>query len=474
MSHQAALRSIAARMERRTSMLLLAVLMFAGSAAEPLYRPFDGPRLAVRMLWCAVLVVIALALPRATSRLYGFLLPLAGGSSCWLFGATVWLNGGIASPDFSYMMLLPLVLMVVFQDEVIACSAVVLGTLSAVAALSWLGDAPLAIAADNLATDSAVGIVTVFGAFSFRRVRIAELVTQRARADALEQLALSEHRRGQAERLASLGQLAAGIAHEINNPLHCVSANADALADEPGLSCPGMSAVELRSVVSDVQLGVERIAQIVKDLKEFSSGGSDALQPCQVDEVIDDALRLAAFRLGKTIEVRRSCARDLPAVTVNRRKLSQVLINLLVNAAEAIESARTARPWVLVAAEHAGGGVRIAVEDNGPGIPAEVAARLFEPFVTSKPIGEGTGLGLALSREYVTSFGGRLELLSTAGAGTRFAISLPATASVAVATTLPLPVAHPAAAGRVASASDARGGRSALAGDPQREGERPR
>ncbi|HEY0476351.1 MAG TPA: ATP-binding protein [Kofleriaceae bacterium] len=427
MTTQDALRSPAARKERRTSLLLSAGVMFAGSAAEPLYRALDVPLLSVRALWCASLVAIALALPRASSRLYGWLLPLAGVGSCWLFAATVWINGGIASPDFQYMVLLPLALMVVFQDEVIACAAVVAGTVSAVAVLSWLGHAPVSAAADSLATDLGIGVLTVFGAFSFRRVRIAELATQHARADALERLARSEHRRAQAERLAALGQLAAGVAHEINNPLCAVSANVELLAGEAGLQCAGLSASETRVLVADLQHGVGRIAQIVRDLKEFSSGGSDQLQPCQVDEVIGDALRLAAFKLGKVVEVRRSFDRDLPPVIANRRKLSQVLLNLLVNAAEAMEEARTEKPWVLVTAEHAGDAVQIAVQDNGPGISGEVAARLFEPFVTSKPLEKGTGLGLALSREYVTSFGGTLELEPIAGPGARFAIQLTTT-----------------------------------------------
>jgi signal transduction histidine kinase len=426
-SKQEALRSPAARKERRTSLLLGASLMFAISVCEPLYRPFNGPLLAVRMVWCASLVAIGLALPRATSRTYGFLLPLAGVSTCWLFTTTVWLSGGTASPDFQYIMLFPLALMVIFQDEVVACAATVGANIAAVAVLSWLCDAPVAVIADSLAVIASIGIFAVLGTFSFRRVRLAELATQEARTETLEQLALSERRRAQAERLASLGQLAAGVAHEINNPLYSVSANVELLAGENGLYCPGMSGDEMRSLLADLQSGIGRIAQIVKDLKEFSSGGAEKLQPCHVEEVIGDALRLASFKLGKAIEVRRSCELDLPAVTVNRRKLSQVLLNLLVNSAEAMDDARTVKPWVLVAAERVGDSIEIAVQDNGPGISAEVASRLFEPFVTSKPIGKGTGLGLALSREYVVSFGGSLELQPT-GAGARFSILLPASA----------------------------------------------
>jgi len=404
---QDALRSAAARKERRTSLLLGAGIMFAISMAEPLYRPFDGPLLAVRLLWCASLVAIGLVLPRASNRMYGFLLPLAGVDSCWSFAATVWLNGGIAGPDFQYIMLLPLGLMVIFQDEVIACSTAVAANIAAVAFLSWLGNAPVSVVADSLAVDASMGILAVFGTFSFRRVRLAELTTQQARAEALEQLALSEHRRSQAERLASLGQLAAGVAHEINNPLYSVSANVEVLAAEDGLVCPGMSADETRSLVADLQAGIGRIAQIVRDLKEFSSGGSDKLQPCQVDEVIGDALRLASFKLGKAIEVRRSCEHDLPVVTVNRRKLSQVLLNLLVNSADAMNDAHTEKPWVLVAAERVGDSVQIAVQDNGPGISAEVAARLFEPFVTNKR--GGLGLGLSICRSVVEAHGGSLR-----------------------------------------------------------------
>jgi C4-dicarboxylate-specific signal transduction histidine kinase len=125
------------------------------------------------------------------------------------------------------------------------------------------------------------------------------------------------------------------------------------------------------------------------------------------------------------IEVRRACEEGLPPVMVNRRKLSQVLLNLLVNSADAMEEAGTSTPWVLVSAKRVEDGVQIAVQDNGPGIPADVAAHLFEPFVTSKPVGKGTGLGLALSREYVASFGGRLELQSSPDGGARFSILLP-------------------------------------------------
>jgi C4-dicarboxylate-specific signal transduction histidine kinase len=426
LADQEALRSAAARRERRKSLWIGAALMFVGSAAEPLYRAFNGPLLGVRILWCVVLAGTGLVLPRASSRLCGVLMPITGVSSVWLFATTVWLNGGIASPDFQYMALMPLAMMALFQDEVIASAASVLAAISAVAVLSWLGDAPLSVTADTLMVDAGMGTLAAFGSFSFRRVRLAELITQRARAEALEQLTLSERRRAQAERLASLGQLAAGVAHEINNPLNAVSANVEILACDPAVECPGLSEPETHAVIDDLQLGVRRIAQIVRDLREFSSGGADKLQPCQVDEVIGDALRLAAFKLGKAVEVRRSCEDDLPAVTVNRRKLSQVLLNLLVNAADAMEEARTAHPHVVVAAERIGGSIQIAVQDNGPGISAEVAERLFEPFVTSKPVGKGTGLGLALSREYVTSFGGVLELQPIAGAGARFSILLPA------------------------------------------------
>ena len=422
---QEALRGPSARKERRASLLLAAAVMFLGSAAEPLYRPFDGPQLGVRALWCGSMAVIALALPCASHRRYAFLLPLAALLSCWLFAATVWLNGGVSSPDFQYIGLIPLVLMALFQDEVVACATSVFAALSAVAALSWLGDVPMSDAVDSLSTTAVKGVVVLLGTFSFRRVRMGGLATQLARTEALEQLALSEHRRAQTERLASLGQLAAGVAHEINNPLAAVSANVDILADEPALVCDGLTAPQTQRVISDLREGIGRMAQIVKDLKVFASGGSEQVVPCHVDEVIGDALRLASFKLGKAIEVRLSSESDLPEVTVNRRKLSQVLLNLLVSSADAMVDARTAKPWVMVAAARSDRAIQIVVQDNGPGIPAEIAAELFEPFVTTGPTAKGTGLGLALSREYVASFGGKLEL-QPCSAGARFSILLPA------------------------------------------------
>src|SRR5450432_4435991 len=132
MNNREALRSEPARNERRTSMVLASALLLAMSAAEPLYRPFDGALFAVRVVLCIVWLGVGLSLPRATSRVYGVLLPLAAASGCWLFATTVWLNGGVASPDFQYMVLLPLALMVIFQDEVVACAAGVVGTVSAV------------------------------------------------------------------------------------------------------------------------------------------------------------------------------------------------------------------------------------------------------------------------------------------------------------------------------------------------------
>ncbi|HMG57737.1 MAG TPA: hypothetical protein VK601_29755, partial [Kofleriaceae bacterium] len=179
--HHGALRSAPARAVRRTSLLLGAGVIGAMSGAELLYRAFDGPLLAVRLVWCALLAATGLALPRAGPRLYGALLTVITVASCWLFATTVWLGGGVASPDFQYMVLLPLGLLVALQDEVLACATSVLATVAAVAVLSWLGDAPLSVTADSLASDVGVGVLAVFGALSFRRVRLAELATQRAR-----------------------------------------------------------------------------------------------------------------------------------------------------------------------------------------------------------------------------------------------------------------------------------------------------
>jgi C4-dicarboxylate-specific signal transduction histidine kinase len=179
-------------------------------------------------------------------------------------------------------------------------------------------------------------------------------------------------------------------------------------------------------VLEETQQGVQRIQQIVADLRRFSRDATDAEEHCAVEDAVAEADRLASVRLRSLGEVVRELAPALPRVRISQRHLVQVLVNLLLNAADALETMEPRRPArIVVRSTREETGVRVDVEDNGPGIPDTVLPRLFEPFFTTKPPGKGTGLGLALCREYVARAGGTLVAENRPEGGARFTLRLP-------------------------------------------------
>ncbi len=232
-------------------------------------------------------------------------------------------------------------------------------------------------------------------------------------------------------RLAAVGELAAGLAHEINNPLAFINANLRALRDQwltladawptEGVEPKLLELFEDGLDMLDESLeGVDRTAAIVRDVRSFSHAGSGSRERIDPDALIDCALRMAAPSLQARVEVVRESG-VAAEVECDRRELEQVLLNLLVNAAQAIDGAGTIR----VRSARRGDEVEIAVSDDGRGIEPDALERIFDPFFTTKPVGEGTGLGLSISHEIVRRHGGRLEVTSTPGAGSEFRVILP-------------------------------------------------
>ena len=232
----------------------------------------------------------------------------------------------------------------------------------------------------------------------------------------------------QSEKLKSMGQLVAGVAHELNNPIGFVHSNIQLLDEYVGrlLEGPGdeAEAKQIRDTIAKLLLrsreGAQRVKQIVEDLRTFSRTDQAAIEEVDLHEELDRTLALMEPRFKHKIEVERRYG-ELPRVRCYPGQLNQVFLNLLMNAGDAMEghgrvTVRT-RPWVR--------GVRIDFEDSGPGIEPEVLGRLFDPFFTTKEVGQGTGLGLSISHSIVERHGGRIYAASRPDRGAIFSIEIP-------------------------------------------------
>ncbi len=236
-------------------------------------------------------------------------------------------------------------------------------------------------------------------------------------------------------RMVAVGQLAAGVAHEVNNPTSYVRSNmlllreywqhAGALLDKVRKKEHDAAALfaDGGELIDESLEGIERIASIVQQIGRFSRGGGDERERADLLLILDTALRMARPRLGE-VRIERAPS-VLPEIDCAPRELEQVFLNLLLNAADAVGGDGTIR----IASAVVGSRVRVDVADDGSGIAPEQLARVFDPFFTTKPVGQGTGLGLAISYEIVQRHGGEIEVRSELGRGTVFSVWLPLAAA---------------------------------------------
>jgi len=257
----------------------------------------------------------------------------------------------------------------------------------------------------------------------------------------------------QSEKMASIGQLAAGVAHEINNPLGFVNSNIGALgryskdllevgrtamallkspdhASEEGPWADLAGAFErfdfeflaedLPNLLSETEEGLHRVKRIVQDLKDFSRVDHDEWAEADINQGLDSTLNVVRNEVKYKAEVIKNYA-ALPRVKCLAAQINQVFMNLIVNAAQAIQE----KGRIVLQTELRNGWVVVSVSDTGCGMSEDVKNRIFEPFYTTKPVGQGTGLGLSLSYSIVQKHGGRIEVESTPGVGTRFSVHLP-------------------------------------------------
>lgn len=228
-----------------------------------------------------------------------------------------------------------------------------------------------------------------------------------------------------ADRMASLGTLAAGVAHEINNPLAYMVANVDFARKELRAKGAGARLDALLSALDEAAEGGSRVRHIVGGLKTFSRADGGELGPVDVDPVIQLVLRMAQQQIQSKARLVLELS-PVPPVHANEAQLGQVILNLLVNAAQALPDGKVSENEIRITTAPAPPGrVRIEVRDTGPGIAPELQSRIFDPFFTTKPIGEGTGLGLAICHGIVTSFRGEIGVESEVGKGACFRVLLP-------------------------------------------------
>jgi two-component system NtrC family sensor kinase len=274
---------------------------------------------------------------------------------------------------------------------------------------------------------------------------------------ALKELEQTQDQILQSEKMASIGQLAAGVAHEINNPTGFVSSNIKTLADymddllalagksdalaemvEKGAPADALRTAlderrdlkeeidfdflreDVTSLLEDCRDGLERIRKIVGDLKDFAHPGEDAMSATDINKGLASTLNVVANEIKYKADVETDFG-DLPLVEAIPQQLNQVFMNILVNAAQAIEN----RGTIHIATRATQDGVVITFSDDGCGIPEENLSRIFDPFFTTKEVGKGTGLGMNITYNIITKHNGEIRVESEVGKGTTFTIQLP-------------------------------------------------
>ena len=266
---------------------------------------------------------------------------------------------------------------------------------------------------------------------------------------ALEHLRQSQYQLIQSEKMASLGQLVAGIAHEINNPVNFISAGVESL--NANLAEIGQvldiyhkitpknvesklkeiealkekieykeAIREIDKLISSIKNGTKRTTEIVKGLRTFSRMGEDIIKTADIHEGLDSTLILLHNRYKDRIEIIRNYG-NIPQIECYPGQLNQVFMNILSNAIDAIDTTGK----ITITTTNIDGMVRISIKDTGRGIPEHLKERIFEPFYTTKEVGRGTGLGLSISHGIVEKHKGSIDVESEAGKGSEFVVLLP-------------------------------------------------
>ncbi len=262
------------------------------------------------------------------------------------------------------------------------------------------------------------------------QMRTADLARKnRELAETNDKLETAQDQLVRSEKLASIGQLVAGIAHEINNPVNAIVNTVGPLEeaiddiDSPDPHLRAEAARDVREMVRVVQRGAQRTKAIVTALHNYSRTDEDSVVDFDIDRSIDDSLELLRHLLKHNVTVVKKYG-EPGRVRGHAGQINQVFMNLLTNAAQALSSQPNGGT-ITIETGSTPTGVEVKIADDGPGIPAEVLPRIWDPFFTTKDVGEGTGLGLSIVHELVERHGGDIAVATAIGAGTKFTVRLP-------------------------------------------------
>lgn len=278
-----------------------------------------------------------------------------------------------------------------------------------------------------------------------RSVRLVELMATSLEANeekllllVMDDITERKHQQAQTimrDKLATVGTMAAGFAHEINSPIAWVLANMSYLQENANLlesfgtlvSDPNLQQkiIKVDEVVRESIKQIEHIRDIAKDLKVFEHMDKDEISPVDVNKALEAALNIVLPEIKHRAKVEKEFAKELPLLLIASNKLHQVFLNLFLNAAAALEDGNSYTNKIRVRTRLENNRIRIDIEDTGKGIPKDILPKIFDPFLTTKPVGSSTGLGLTICHEIVNSYGGEIRVDSVEGKGTTFTIYLP-------------------------------------------------
>lgn len=409
-----------------------AALIFAASGISLLGAGSPTALLALHSGWAAWVLTIGEVLGR------GWLAPRFAGAISMtgglLFLPVILVVSGQATHALllTALQCMPLILAAVAPADLPAVAVAAAGCPAWAMGLSAYTGEPTPRVVGAGAVGAVTSALALWGSAVYRRAEAARERAVEQRLQVAQHLADVERRAAHAERFALLGHLAAGVAHQVNNPLAFTGANLRFVAEralERGWTDP-----EIAAALAEAGEGLERVGRLVKRLQSFAHPAA-GVTSCEVRDAIAGALRLAqaGFPPGTRVELIVDDA--LAQVAMAQERLEDVLLNLLENAAAAlVERGETGERRVAVrAARRPDGGTSLEVEDSGPGIPADVFPHLFEPFFSTRPAGRSTGLGLSLCRALVEAAGGQLAADNQPGGGARFRLVLPPAAPAAPA-----------------------------------------